>query len=105
MPSAHYENIYTITPRVASGGSNVGTTDIYNAAEVSRDVDRLFGNVDELIFNPNRQNTYGGLNLTKDAIEQTKFFLTAHSRAPEVNMFNLAPDRLLAHLCIEWWFL
>lgn len=89
MPQANFENLYNITPRVTTGGSTEGTSSIYGATAVTNDVDRLFSNLDELIFNPNRQSTYGGLTLTKDMIEQSKFFLTAHSRAPEVNMFNL----------------
>ncbi len=89
MPQDVYENAYQITPRVATGGSDTGTINIYSAVPVPNDVDRLFANKDELIFNPSRLNTYGDLTLTKPMVEQTKFFLTAHSRAPEVNLFNL----------------
>jgi len=89
MPQADYENAYKITPRVAFGGSQVGTTDVFSAVPVVNDVDRLFADPEELIFNPSRENTYGGLTLGRDGIEQSKFFLTTHSRAPEVNLFNL----------------
>ena len=54
----------------------------------------LYANVDEFIFQPDR-NTGGasgkGLandKVTPQALEKVRFFLTANSRAPELNVFN-----------------
>jgi len=93
------DRIYDIVPRINGGGSNAGTTTTVSAAnasgttggsgtgvEIPLDADRLYANVDELIFGPARGNNGG---ISKAMLEQTKFFLTARSRAPEVNLFNL----------------
>ena len=54
----------------------------------------LYATVDELLFQPER-NTFGGnpkglLNgaLTPQALEKVRFFLTATSRSPELNLFG-----------------
>jgi uncharacterized protein (TIGR02600 family) len=80
------DQIYGIVPRVNTGGSNEGTTITLNAASITPDVDRLYDSLDELIFNSGRGSNAG---LTRAQLEQDKFFLTAHSRAPELNVFNL----------------
>ena len=58
----------------------------------------LYATVDELLFvpqrnsgrNPGDNNVTGTLNgkLTPQALEKTRFFLTATSRAPEINIFG-----------------
>lgn len=85
FPFLTKDQLYALAPRVKEGGSNGGTAIAPGA--LSPDTDRIYANVDELIFQPNR-----GLNavaLTKEQLEQAKFFLTARSRAPETNLFNL----------------
>lgn len=84
FPALTPQQIFAITPRVSGGGSDAGTQ--IATAPISPDTDRLYANLDELIFRPNRSDNGG---LTRAQLEQTKFVLTAHSRAPEVNLFNL----------------
>ncbi len=86
LTPAQMDQIYGLVPRLNIGGSNEGTTLIYNQTPVTPDVDRLYDNLDELIFSNSRGSN---ASLTRAQIEQAKFFLTAHSRAPEVNLFSL----------------
>jgi len=86
FPGASSEDILShLTPRYRWGGSRGGTVSSATAIDISMANDRLFSSVDELIFNPQRQQGLFG----RDAIDQRRFFLTAHSRAPELNLFNL----------------
>ncbi len=88
--------IYSIVPRVADGGSQAGTVNTAWAAtatnSVTTDADRLYASVDEMIFNPARASnaTAAGSNqlLNKTFLERAKFFLSANSRSPDVNLFN-----------------
>ncbi len=94
-PALTFDNIYSIAPRVRKGGSNVQSSDgkvtpgAIKIANVSGnfalDGDRLYASVDELLFQPDRSSQ----ELTKTDLESAKFFLTATSRAPETNLFNL----------------
>ncbi len=94
-PALSFDNIYQLTPRVQAGGSNVQSADgsRTSAARDFRavtsslplDGDRLYASIDELLFDKNRTSQ----NLTKADLESAKFFTTATSRAPEVNLFNL----------------
>ena len=96
-----YDQIYSLVPRINGGGSDAGDTQTVSQAnstsgvpgspgpvgvQIIPDADRLYANVDELVFNPLRGNNGG---ISKALLEQAKFFLTARSRAPEVNLFNL----------------
>jgi len=81
------QQIYDIVPRIIGGGSTQGTVHVSGStAALTPDSDRLYASVDELIFEPNRSANSG---LTKPQLERAKFFLSAHSRAPETNLFNL----------------
>ncbi len=84
FPSMTPTQIYALAPRIVGGGSNEGT--VQPTAALTPDSDRLYSSVDELIFNASRSSN---ASLTKVQLEQAKFFLTAHSRAPETNLFNL----------------
>jgi len=56
------------------------------------DSDRLFASADEILFGPDEANNQRGSNplgIKDGDIGKLKFFLTAQSRAPEVNLFNL----------------
>jgi len=77
--------IYEAVPRVAWGGSNAATTSINGLSNnrVALDSDRLFASVDEFLFTPNR--TLITL-VDPTALKRSRFFLTANSRAPEVNL-------------------
>ncbi|HSI86774.1 MAG: Verru_Chthon cassette protein A [Candidatus Methylacidiphilales bacterium] len=92
FPSLTAEQIYQLSPRVVGEtGTNVGKTSKAGTAIASGasipDSDRLYSSVDELVFNPNR--TVNSAGLDKEQLERARFFLTAHSRAPEVTLFNL----------------
>lgn len=80
---------YDLVPRVAGGGSRGGLYRAKGVADVVKyDADRLYSSVDEFIFKAKDR----GLNnnvISNDFLNQARFFLTAHSRGPEVNMFNL----------------
>ncbi len=86
--ASYYQKIYDLVPRVVSGGSNSGTrstaTNI-GIASASVDRDRLYSSVDELIMDKNRSAQLG---LDQSFIKKSRFFLTATSRAPEVNLFG-----------------
>ena len=80
---------YTLTPRVASGGSQGATVSTLTATPVATDSDRLYATIDELEFRPTRVSLPdSSIPIDPDMLEQTKFFLTANSRAPDVNLFN-----------------
>jgi hypothetical protein len=91
-----------ITPRYAWGGSQDGTQETVNLGTfatssipfVLNPQNRLYSSVGEMLFQPNRtasningQNLVSGDN-TRQQIETARFFLTAHSQAPEVNLFG-----------------
>ena len=78
------EQIFGLAPRIVGGGSVEGTQIAANP--LTPDVDRLYDSVDELIFDSKRSST---VSPNRAQIEQAKFLLTAHSRAPEVNLFSL----------------
>jgi uncharacterized protein (TIGR02600 family) len=89
--------LYGITPRVADGGSQAGTVNTAWAAPsaptaVQADADRLYASVDELAFKPDRASNDPNPStpqvLNKSALERAKFFLTASSRSPDLNLFN-----------------
>ncbi|MCE9610268.1 MAG: Verru_Chthon cassette protein A [Chthoniobacter sp.] len=71
---------------------------------VKPDGERLYATVDELLYNPNfaanpanpanrmpwqLAEPAAGRDTTREILEMSKFFLTANSKAPEQNLFNL----------------
>jgi hypothetical protein len=100
---------FSLTPRFQAGGSMGG---VQPAASPFTPPDyRLYDSVDELAFDPSRTglsaangslypSTAGGnatgvspagrasLGITPQVIDQRRFFLTAHSRAPEETLFG-----------------
>jgi uncharacterized protein (TIGR02600 family) len=89
------ERIYGIIPRLATGGSQSGTVATSTTTPIPvPNAARLFGSVDEFLFStgtttPRTANLKApATSFTDSDIEKTRFFLTASSRAPEVNMFN-----------------
>lgn len=77
-----------LTPRYRWGGSEEGTvpTDTANPIlDLRGATDRLYSSVDELVFAANRDMGILG----RDEVERRRFLLTAHSRVPELNLFNL----------------
>ncbi len=89
------EKLYQILPRVKGGtGTSLGGT--VAGSGVTPDSDRLFASVDELAFSPIIEESIDEstrlendtVKLTGETLEKAKFFLTAFSRAPDVNLFN-----------------
>ncbi len=83
FPGLSPDEIYAIVPRIVGGGSDAGTRTA--PAALTPDSDRLYSSVGELLYNKDR----GANGLSKALLEQAKFVLTAQSRAPEINLFNL----------------
>jgi uncharacterized protein (TIGR02600 family) len=74
-------------------GATFGTLILVNpgidqAFRIPDDAARLYANVDELLFATNRSSTGTNPVITAQLIEQSRFFLTASSRAPDVTLFN-----------------
>lgn len=91
------EKVFPLIPRNTWGGSRMATrptseTSIGIGTIAAVDSDRLFSSSDELLYGP-REGGLGRssnpLNLSAPDVALLSFFLTAQSRAPEVNPFNL----------------
>lgn len=112
------EAIYRLAPRVTETFSNIpsgpdssraGTLRAKDAAKTRKpDTDRLYASVDEYFFRPDRTGRdYGEgtsthsdppgsgtskdvpiAGFTPDNLEKVRFFLTANSRTPELNVFG-----------------
>lgn len=84
------DNLFSIVPRLQNQGSQNGTVNVLDIQPVTLDTDRLYSSVDELLFaqtfNSGRIVNTG---MDKKTLEGTKFLLTATSRSPETNLFNL----------------
>ena len=87
-------------PRLEFGGSQGGTVAVTGStAAVANDHDRLFASLDELAFDvrykggvkppPPPPGRIPDPNISRADLEKLRFFLTANSRAPETNLFNL----------------
>ncbi len=88
FPQLSQAGIYNIVPRIVGGGSTQGTVQVPVNSTLAGypKNNRLYADVDELLFNPTRGvNT--GLSLKQ--LQTAKFFLTAQSRGPEVNLFAI----------------
>ncbi|MEI6535296.1 MAG: Verru_Chthon cassette protein A, partial [Verrucomicrobiaceae bacterium] len=83
----------------ARAGGGTGDT-AFNP--VTPDADRLYASIDDFIYNPNFNASatpprvkwtlaepVAGRDTTREMLEMSRFFLTANSKAPEQNMFNL----------------
>jgi len=78
------ERLVGISPYVRWGGTRGGAQ---GSQVVEEKHHRLYASVDELFFDQNRMEQHGGL-LAPDDFRVGKFFLTAHSRAPELTLTN-----------------
>ncbi|MGE9268571.1 MAG: Verru_Chthon cassette protein A [Verrucomicrobiales bacterium] len=85
---AQKEAIYGLLPRVKEGGSEGGTVRFSSLSPLVADEERLFASVDELIFRPDRTEASSSL-IDPEKLRRARFFLTAQSRAPELNAFGL----------------
>lgn len=93
----HIEDWHVLFPRSPlPGGGTLGGT-LTNTSEAVPKQLRLLASVDELFYAPGDESTeqrprngIGGTGpqLTEEKLRATPFFLTTHSRAPELNPFN-----------------
>lgn len=87
-------DLFNLSPRFAYGGSQEATVSVKMSAPIStspKNTYRLYTSVGELLFDKNRQNNGApdaSKQLTRQQLETARFFLTAHSVAPEVNAFG-----------------
>ena len=97
------ETIYSTTPRLGAGGSTEGTVQTsqdVTVPAIAANGNPLFASVDEFLFQPAATGSAralasslgggtGGLQtLDQNLLKKARFFLTATSRAPDVNLFN-----------------
>jgi hypothetical protein len=83
-------------PRVSDdGGSSEGGT-VRATGILQPDYDRLYASVDEFAFKPDSTGSVrtdqalgSSSTDTRDLIERSRFFLTANSKSPELNLFGL----------------
>lgn len=102
----NFRTYYDLMPRIGKGGSDSGTKipnpspgasgSATSEGSIDSDKDRLFASVDEFMFKQPGASDPSGRQAPsqvspsdlKLALERSRFFLTAHSSAPEVTMFN-----------------
>jgi uncharacterized protein (TIGR02600 family) len=82
------------TPRISDSASNGGSSTLggtQNASAVLKpNFNRLYATVDEFNFTPTRTTqAVGNASTTQQLIEESRFFLTTSSKAPDLNPFGL----------------
>jgi uncharacterized protein (TIGR02600 family) len=86
-----------ITPRYVLGGSYAGLSNTIAGSNAiatnALPTERLYASVDEMFFAPTNSaltnRISNAVGITQQQVNQLRFFLTAQSRAPEVNPLNL----------------
>ena len=90
FPSLTSQQIFNIAPRLTLGGSQGGTVPVQNVATwITTDTDRLYASMDEVLLKIGSGNRTMQDGLTLAMVKAGRFFLTASSRAPELNLFGL----------------
>ncbi len=93
FPTLSSANLFKLTPRYDKGGSDEATVPVPvspaagvnpNANYIQKKTERLYTSVGELAFDSTRNTS----SLTRQQLESARFFLTTHSRAPEVNLYG-----------------
>ena len=87
-------NFFTLTPRYSLGGSQGGTVAITpTEAAIPLKADRLYASVEDMLFSSTNRAPSAIVSAqtaaSSSAMERSRFFLTAHSVAPEVNLYGL----------------
>lgn len=82
FPSLSGSELLGLSPRYRFGGSEGGTK--IAGAQVQDKKDRLYSSLGEMLYDGNRQESLLGAQ----QLESAKFLATAHSRAPELNLFG-----------------
>ncbi|WP_256198965.1 Verru_Chthon cassette protein A [Verrucomicrobium spinosum] len=94
--SAWLNKLYNLTPRLQLGGVGEGSkggTEVPNSA-IPLKRERLLSSVDEFFYGSKldaqgeRQPNAPSGTIDSGELEASRFFVTAHSRAPEVNLYN-----------------
>jgi uncharacterized protein (TIGR02600 family) len=81
--------LYGLTPRYTYGGSYGATTKtLGSGAQIPLKADRLYASLEEMLFSSSLRTPQPQLSSYLKQVEQAKFFLTANSRAPELNLFG-----------------
>ena len=97
LGAAPSSSFYTVTPRYALGGSAAATIPIGTTNTIpvnASPANRLYPSIAEMLFTNNgttdRAQSFLNQNnvATRQKIETARFFLTAHSQAPEVTLFG-----------------
>ncbi len=93
FPWLNTESLAKLSPRISYGGSKEGsvvpTASLSAPAQIK--ADRLYATVDDFIFDMDRaiqKDAAGSTAFTQDNLQLAQFFLTAHSRSPEVTLFG-----------------
>lgn len=86
------QQILALTPYFRDGGTRGGSltspqTPTQSQVDALLKESPLFSSVDELLLQPSRALNAAGL--TPQDIQERRFFLTAQSRAPETNLFDM----------------
>jgi uncharacterized protein (TIGR02600 family) len=81
FPSLTTANLLALTPRYRFGGSSDATQ---MGSKVSPKKERKYTSVGELLYNDERATS----GLGAQQLENARFLLTAHNRAPEVTLFG-----------------
>ncbi|MEZ0296384.1 MAG: Verru_Chthon cassette protein A [Candidatus Methylacidiphilales bacterium] len=93
LDQAGRDRLFALIPRLRNMGSKGGTVrvDLVDKTTLTLDQDRLYVTEPELLFTatPTAGARTTNTGLDRNLLEQTKFFLTTTSRAPETNMFDL----------------
>jgi uncharacterized protein (TIGR02600 family) len=85
LPGLSLAEYLDISPMYRFGGSEGGTKMLNQVTgALSRKSERLYASVDDIRFAPDRDEN----PVATDLVESRRFFLTAHSRAPETTLFN-----------------
>lgn len=110
------EQLYKLTPRYspssknplkgsfggtqrAHGGTDDGTKMTADDGYMDRRFERLYANVEELVFSSEMDGAgkrtlndkileVGDKTVTPELVDQLRFFMTAHSRSPDLNVFG-----------------
>jgi uncharacterized protein (TIGR02600 family) len=87
--------IYGLTPKIGTGGTNGGTVADTDASIAQIKLaqfrkERLYASLDEYLLREDRTENDFGIDVdAHDVVQRKGFFLTAHSRAPELNLHGL----------------
>ncbi len=91
---SHLQDYHRLAPRTidtrnSQTGTQGGTTTATDQVPLKQE--RFYGTVDEFFFNTEREangEVSSTLRFTQEDVRKARFFLTTHSRAPELNPFN-----------------